>query len=387
MSTTWIASTRFEPRSWLLANGEVVDEPPLEQTATGRKMRVQGTTDSFYAKDLDDLLKASVERIATEKGTRVFLPLYGMKDADRILPREPSAQMHLTNPDNGKTTCWWKFKHPSMPYAVTISLTLSPGRYGHQTMTTRAYSPRPFGHFGDYEHGFRYDTVSLVSDLLNGVPDNKRTAWYEYLRDTPLDWAQDTVNRGEKTFPTARLAAAGVLEVVRKMESLGEIEWPNFAAESPEYMSLDLYDSNVNSQFISDLTDFLDAPPTVAKAAEVYQELLATLRTCGYVVDDMVSDFELALGSNTVKFRVTNTDEIDSDVDHYHNVVVNAMTGTMIVECGARTPHGDAAERWEEAKTIAALTGEEDALLAYARAYVDEKAAERTKQILKQRGA
>jgi hypothetical protein len=59
---------------------------------------------------------------------------------------------------------------------------------------------------------------------------------------------------------------------------------------------------------------------------------------------------------------------------------VHLPTGTFIVEC----THGDVdknvvAEKWEEALTMASLTGEEDTLLAYAREYAKKHNATRTK--------
>ena len=45
------------------------------------------------------------------------------------------------------------------------------------------------------------------------------------------------------------------------------------------------------------------------------------------------------------------------------------------------------AEKWEEAKTMASLTGEEDLLLGYAKAYAQNSIQGRTERILRERTA
>lgn len=390
MTTTWVPMTRFEPRSWLLANGEVIDEPPLEQTSTGRKVRVANTTDSFYAKDLEDLLHVAATQIATAKNTKVFLALHGAAQAERkVLGDLGPAKLHLTEATAGTTTAWWKFRHPSMPYAVTVIATLTEDRYKRQSLSIKAVQPRAVGHYSNSSEA-AYDILSTPHDALYGLPSRQTERWGEHLRDNPLAWTSKTIEMHDRQFPASRMAAESLLSIVREMEDLETIQWFDFRESDPAYMELDLYESNVNSQFISDLTDFLDGSPTVDKAADLYLQLIDTLKACGLVLerDDDKNDFMRALNTGTVRVTVSRLAEENNEIDHQHAVVVNLVTGTMLVECSARTVNNNQiAEQWEEAKTVAALTGEEDELLAYARAYREQDASRRTKRILKQRGA
>lgn len=391
MSTTWVPMTRFEPRSWLLANGEVVEEPPLEQTSTGRKIRVAGTSDSFYAKDLEDLLAIAAKQIAQEKGTTVFSALTNLEAQERNqLPSgvATAASLHLNGTARqGSTTAWWKFRHPDMPFSVTVVATMREDRYLHQTVNIYALHQTPFGYGGWTRNEAWFEAAPTAVYPTYGL-GNKQTKWQEFLRDNPLDWTASTLNTEERRYSGSRKAVEVFLKAVRTMEDLESIEWFDFRdLDVPAYMTLDLYDTNVSGQFVSELTDYIDGG-AVEKAKELYDQLLDSLRSCGVVLDSTDNDFERALNSGTLTFTARSLPDKDESVDHAHAIVVNIATGTMIVECANnRTSKDEIAEAWEEAQTLASLTGQEDELLAYAKEYAKHSAQRRTKQILKERGA
>jgi hypothetical protein len=390
VSTTWVPMTRFEPRSWLLANGEVIEEPPLEQTSSGRKIRVTGTTASFYAKDLEDLLGNAAKQVAQEKGTTVFAALTNAEANERAhLPAPGPALLHLNQQQRqGTTQAWWKFRHPDMPYSVTILATMREDRYFAQTVQIYAIYQTPFQHNGWVVNDARFENAVAMEYALYGVDANHRNKWLEFYRDNPVDWANATINIPERRYTVSRQAVEVFMGAVRTMEDLDSIEWFDFRdLANPAYMTLELYDSNVSSQFVSELTDYLDGA-AVDKAKALYDQLLESLRSCGVVLDSTENDFERALNSGTLTFTAKNLPDKDEAIDHAHSIVVNIATGTMVVECANSSVNkNEIAEAWEEAKTVAALTGQEDELLAYAREYASTSAKRRTKQILKERGA
>ena len=84
--------------------------------------------------------------------------------------------------------------------------------------------------------------------------------------------------------------------------------------------------------------------------------------------------------------RVFNLAETNHNVDNAHKLSVHLPTGTFVVECNHQAvDHNEVAEKWEEALTMASLTGREDALLAYATAYAKDHAKKRTQTIIKER--
>lgn len=379
--------TRFEPYEWLLSNGEIVNEPPLEQTSSGIKVRVAGTKESWYSKDLDALLLSAVKNIAAAKNASVFLALAGAKHEESKYLPDGAAKLHLTN-NTSETKCWWKFKHPSMPYPVTLVVTLAQDHYSKVHRLT-GYFVYPVSRDDNPTAFFNTAaTPSLVPGQMS-LSSNQGYKWTEWLRDNPpAGTAEATAKVGQ--YPVSRKAVEELLATVRHMEALGTIEWPDVRdRETPANMELELFDSNVNSQFVADLTDYLDGAPTAERAAELYKELLTTINSLGIVTNRGVdNDFLRALNSSTTfTADVEHLADEEFEIDHDHKIAIHIPSGTFIVECNHHEVSNDTiAEKWEEANTIAALTGEADELLAYARKYAETAQSKRTKRILSERG-
>lgn len=391
MATTWTPMTRFEPHEWLLANGEVVKEPPLEQTTTGLKVRVAGTKDSFYSKDLDDLLSKAAQTIAAEKGTTVFLPLmYAAAREAALVPTNQSTSLHLTAATHVTSTrCWWKFKHPSMPFTVTLTVDMDQARGSVANVLSTKVVCQRIDPQATEAHFYTYSSIDEYL-AYQGLSSDDLYAVREFIRDNPLEWADGTLDYENKTLPVARMAAQDLLAIVRKLEALDEIEWPDLRnPKNPGHFTLELFDSSVNSQFVSELTDYLEGAPGAEKAAAIYEDLLEALRSIGIVLNKGSNDLLSALNTGTTfSAQVTNLAEEGFKIDHSHALTVNIPTGTFIVDCNNRNVNlNEVAEQWEEAKTLASLTGQEDELLAYAREYAKQHSAKRAKRILKERGA
>lgn len=404
MATQWIPLTRFEPKSWLLANGEIVKEPAMEQTSTGRKVRVAGTTDSMYASELEECIGKAVQAVAKSKGTSVVIPLEDWRrqevNALGFDPTVTKAKMHLIHdPTNqrGTTTAWWRFKHPTLAFEVVLYSQMigSPAanQPGRQVIQTSIVIPG-INHYGSglgaswtktADAGFtNYLSMARYAD---GFDEYK---WREFVRDNPPSWATnwlDTI-----TSPTQRHAVTEYLKIVREFESYEAIQIPDLTNPSaaPAWLDLELYETNVNAELVADLTDYLDSAPTIEQVAELYDTMLQTLRGAGINVSGKSSnDFLAALLAGdkaSLNMDVLALAEGEFQIDHMHKLSVHLPTGTFIVECSHATGDKDTvAHEWEEARTMAALTGDEPELLAYARAYAKEKNDKRTKQILKER--
>lgn len=394
-ATTWGPLTRFEPRTWLLANGEVIAEPLLEQTSSGRKVRVAGTTDSVYSGELDELLNRAADTLAAQRGTHVWLNNAGSffdKNIDRAGVTKDRASLHLLN-EKDSTQCWWRFKDPESSHEVLVVVTL---RQNGLNYTTQSFVTIPYRGWEQTWNGVEPQYVTAVNpdELLNialsRVDDH--STWHEFCRDNPIDWPEF----GFQHHTTPRAAVKNLLEAVRNIEDRATIQVPRLSHpyQSPEYREMELYGSNVNADFMSELTEYLDGAPTVERALELYQELLQSMRAAGIQVGDKKgeNDFLAALlagDRKSLNIPVTHlAEEGIENRDGNHRLTVHLPTGTFIVECDHREVDRNAvAEKWEEAKTMASLTGEEDLLLGYAKAYAQNAIKGRTERILQERTA
>ena len=407
-STTWAPMTRMEPRSWLLGTGEIVTEPALEMTTSGRKVRVAGTTESVYEKDTEDLLWHGVQALAQQKQTHVHLEVTQPLNAIIAMaagyePASTQAKLHLVHGSgdaSAKTILWWRFKDSKTPFEVLLTAAMhTEGRRSNHagvqkiqvslTVPIRTYQPAMWEGKDTTATNVLNPSLSQLVEPISQLGYDHRVAWEEFIRDNPPAW--DASLLGSDSHIHVRAGVAAFLRIIRDLDGMSTIQVPDFGdPDNPSYKTLDLYDTNYNEGVASDLAEYLDGAPTVEKALELYKEFLETLRGCGIVFDATVeNDFQAALLSGdkaSLGVRVFNLAETNHNVDNDHKLSVHLPTGTFVVECTHREVRkDDVAEKWDEALTMASLTGREDALLAYATAYAKEHAKTRTKTIIKER--
>lgn len=404
MATTWSPRTTFERKTWLLTNGEVVHEPPLEETPSGQKVRVAGTELSVYARDVDSLIRKAVFNIAERKQTHVWMPLSNAaaQEIGRLgyNPTNEKAKLHfIQNPTdrNGKTHLWWKFKHPTLPIEATLTVRIaSVHQYGNNPIKPQhvsGYLVHPFTTLDDGTHDearfvIENDTYFTgIQDDLDGY--DERTKVREFVRDNPPSW--DTSILGGEQHSSERLGVAALLKRVRVADALGSIQILDLREpEDPTWMDLELFETNCNSQFIADLADYLDGAPSVEQAAQLYIQLLTTLRSIGLVMEGKSeNDFMAALLSgdkDSLSVSLGNATEQGHSVDQNHRLTLHLPTGAFVVECQLHAAdRNTVAEKWDEALMMAQFTGQEDELLAYAKEYARRESKKRTAKILKER--
>ena len=241
--TTWLPRTSFDRHTWLLANGEVVQEPPLEETASGRKVRIPGTNISAYSKDVDDLLGQAVQAIATQKQTNVWMSLHNHKSSEQAaLGFDPDAAkpvVHFLQPSDGSrygqrsTHLWWRFKHPTLPIEAVLTVEASDHGYGSdrpQTIQGRLVLPKQLtdgvvamsaAHVTEITSRWNASTNSINNyNTVNGIR--------EFVRDNPPAWDGEASKILDSTrFDSERLAVTALLSRVREADSLAEIQIPD----------------------------------------------------------------------------------------------------------------------------------------------------------------
>ena len=399
MTTTWVPLMRTAPRQWLLTNGETLTEPELEETTTGRKVRIAAMPHlNAYSRDLEELLQKAVKALAEQRGADTWMQLTTPKAVNEALgydPRTQRAKLHLLDPDRhtDATRLWWHFRHESLPIEAYITVTLTDvSRYpyyaskrnGQQQLTVRLTAPdtRP-----NSVANSPLRQVDAIEDL------SMDATWTQ--RQLITDWARasnaipDVLQ--EVALATERDGAGNLLQTIARLEELDHITLPDLRLIGEgliENLQLHLVGSNVTGEFLAELRDFVDGAPSISEAATHYRKMLQALRMAGMVFDEPLTENEflsaLVSGSQsalTMKLHALDLNSQDND----HTLTVHLTTGTIVVECSIRARENnkdEIAHAWEESLALASLTGQEDTLLAYARKFVNESEHKRATEII-----
>lgn len=393
MATTWLPKHRFkQPRSFVLANGDIIEEPQLEESSTGRRIRLAGDAKSVYPKDEDALIKRGLERAATRRRTQLWMPLdlneTALERTAGFTPADVRARFEPTIRQRVKAIAWWSFKHPTLPVKALLFVRwYQDNDYGegHQ-ITTGLVTPNQVAKGLSPLAVLSADPE--LAPIRRTLADNlAKERFQEFIKDDTLDLL------GMETGLIERKAVATLLKQVRAIEELEEIRVPDLrGAENLEFdwLTLKLDESNINGRFTQDLSEYLSDTATADRALEVYKELIGVFRTMGMVIDTNLRENQLVeamLHGDEKALTVKIAHAVGEDgKDVGHAVSVHLPTGTFVVSCGNRQEDKDKiAHAWEESRMLAELTGQEDVLLAYARQYVTTDHHRRTKKIVAQR--
>jgi hypothetical protein len=399
MATTWTVRPQTDDRRWLLTNGEIVKAPALEETPSGRKVRVVGTEIDGYARDIDSVIRGGLDAAAKSRGASVWMPIHDDTnwyfkralgvDLEADLPR---ASIHLLGRSQSvgeQTVFWWRFKHPEYPIQAIVSIIAkTTGRADVSglkfiTMATKiTYQVTKIGPgagtvASSIQPNF-YEFSGSLSYLHEG-------AWAEFLRDNPTSLSP--LLTGETATASEKQAVEWMLGKLRAVEELDEVEIPDGRdLDQPGYLTLELNDTNVTGEALDLLIQYLDGAPTIEQAAEHYRLMVEALRHAGVVLGDKTEgDFLSALVSGeglTVSITPYGPGQM-RDLDH--TVKVDMVTGTFTVVCSHDIDHHNTPDHWQKAVTIASLTGKEDELLAYARAEARQRTSVLADEIIEER--
>lgn len=398
MTTTWYDRINTMPRSWLLENGEIVTEPPMQKSEKGVRVRITAMPEmSAYTKDADALIQRAVRTIASQKRTAVWMGLHNTEGARNgvlgFVPDETKAELFLHNPAKRFTIAWWKFRHPTLPIEAVLHLKAYHVNHNNpsdgQLIVGTLSAPR------SNEHQMQASWVNVKTNMLTPLVPHEAGAEREFVRDNQAEWLGEGI-LGDHRLGSETAMVRKLLELVRAADGLESIEIPDQRQTTePGWLELELYETNVNSNFVSDLVDYLDGSSSVAEAARIYEELRNCMRGLGVYLSPLnENDFSKGLlGANDAYVTTTlglTSEDVDAENkdgrDHHHTLRMHLLSGTFVVDCDVKDTNKDeAVTRWEEAMTIASLTGEEDVLVAFARASVEDKRKKRARAILAQR--
>jgi hypothetical protein len=385
VATQWtVSTTQQSDKRWILTNGEVITAPLLEETPSGRKVRVMDAPEiNGYSRDIDEIIQKAVQHVAEEKGETVWFQvpspselmtggMYYIDKSDQTVP-----SLHIFSETGEAGQFWWEFSHESLPLSAYILMDTRNASYtrnGRHRVTVQIvypseYDNRPWASQTNNSAGLN-DQASHLGIAANTHYSNHPMKGYEFAGQ----------HHPESDHGLVKL----VLDTIRGIEALDVIEIPDTRDGNFGTLSLHLTNTNCGSAPIEPLVDYLDAGPAMEKAASHYAEMLTALRSSGMVIPAFnQNEFLSALTNNDATLVLTPLQQ-DGTFDHDHTVGVQLSTGTIVVSCNR---DDDISHAWEEAKLVAALTGEEDALTAFAKGHGAVDASRKAKHISASRKA
>lgn len=413
MATTWLdydgdnntAHMDLLHKKWITNTGREVSAPAFEQTATGLKVRVKGTTKSAFMKDFDTFVDEVMrEQLAPNNERPWFTPRTDIEAKHAQLHQldltelSGPAVLHLVS-EAKTTTAWWRFKHADLPISAMIAVHVAAGWTRNDDNTKPQI----------------VSTQLVIQDLDPGTPNIRAVHkfadnddLYPMLRSIAGNHAANLamtqpnpalfggLTFGKEVIRDQRAAVAELLKRVRHLNALPSIDVPDVSALDAVdhgYLTLEMVESNVTGQFLASLSGFLDGEPVVNEINDLYQQMRQKMRKLGIELSPKNRDtflkaliggsaeaIDAQLWQPTVEDTQRHERGYNADgrpVDPSHKVHFNLAGGALAVEClrPIEINEDEVGIEWQRAKTIAQLTGSEPELLAYARSYVAQQAA------------
>lgn len=371
MSTAGWKPYNYSDSQWLLADGSLVSAPAMEQSPAGRRVRIAGDKKSFHWGSVDTVVNKAIADIASARGTSVWCNVVD-------LTKNGDSELHFLKDQSWvPTSMWWSFKHPDYPIEAVIHLnvTLTHGsriQIGAVMEATRL-NPEWIlrGRFTKWT-GAAWINLTPTTGQMQRVQ--------ELMRDHPAPFLKGMhATFGDHQYDGARRAVKEFLDSIEKFENLLSVQIPNLEGFTPTWMDLPLHDTNVTGEFIAELRDFLDSASTITDVMRAYNEFRSTMIKLGFTLpetdeDDLLN--ALTMDSKSAYVVVGqpydahgNLDPDEPVRDHQHTIYLHLTTGTIMVACDKTDTRDMAAQSWEEACTVASLTGQTDDLLKFANDY------------------
>lgn len=394
-----------EGRTWLLGDGSILAEPPMERSGSNRRARIAGRQDTsvVWAERHVGMLQ-EVRRRAKRRGTYPWMAQLGNQPqmwAKGCSPDNSNTDLFavspldLRNKSEKPTRVYWTFRHPTLPIEAQVVVT------GETIHTTRhkvdaflsVPDTRPnrltAQHHKVEENNFQTYRDSII-DLIDGQAASK----FDRARDVLPDYLTE-VDLGSAFFTSERGAVKALLERIRWAESLETIKIPDLRTgkdDSELWVELELVETNMNGQLSADIQEYLTSGPTVDAALDAYTTFQNVLRSLGMVLPKVTENDMMRLliaGEDaTVTLGLMMPIDSDGELDHQHTLAVHLATGTFSVRCKVNPENTqEIGESWAEAQAIASITGKETELMAYARAFAQTNDERKTKRLVRARKA
>lgn len=358
-------------RKWLMTDGSVQEEPLIEQSPSGRRVRVAGTTRSYPAK-LHEALAAN--SLTTVSGHKVFALLDSHESWSRgeALPHYPFVEKDRFEQGTVEYTSLLRcVEHPELFLGRTLSASFHHG-WGH--------TPRGSIHLSYWgsklalhvEHAQGYDPVLSLEDMSDRL-NRFRLAG---RNDLPKEgWVTNT--------SSTRETMAVIYSTLRKWREEEEtlVEIPNLATSKGTWR-FETISTDVTPDLLDGIAAVIEGAEDIKEAARLYKELRKVLSRSGlFLAHKREGSFARLISGDAegMPVAIRNNDEGRSVPeygragldDKSHELWVDLLTGDVSIHCGLMdTTNANttriASEAWEEARTIASITGQEQDLMKLA---------------------
>lgn len=423
-ATSWSPAPWISKQEWLLADGSVVVSPDLEESVSGRRVRVAGRTDSVSKKKVGVLIYNTIKEIADQRGTTVWLRLipkneiaarHWSSSPDTLHPYDPwdrHSTLHVTddstNTHNAQTSAVWEFQAENCPgLKAYLWLILGTHGYSEHAYNVRAcltyQSTWPYDYTPDEDGDMPEPPVFAIQGDNQWIVSS-RNSWESQARSRYED-----INQGPaKHKPLGDIPMGmrnhqgnirqAVIDFVERAQAItntiDHIEIPSFADPGKvEMLTYKLTRSTWTRSLYRECVDFVQAEPAIEQVKAAVASLTKAVRRLGFVVETTpgADDFAKVLSGNLTELDITLRPDLAADKsgqvlqDSKHVIHVDAATGSMTVQC--LHENTDALQAWEVAKFKAEVTGETEALLAYAQAWNNPQEKARLARIVALRQA
>lgn len=407
MATVWSPAPYIGKQEWLLQDGSIVTSPDFEATSSGRRVRIVGTQTSVGSRQAQDLVAASIDQIATERGTKRWMRIF---DTDTEVAHRAStagvmadvfktkAVLHVnqdTQSAHGQTTLVWDFEAVGVPALAASVFIIFDQRSSRNTVFTkvcwRATNPVQNN---EYPAHYLWDGSNLSLDTIYRYSDEQRVAEAAVVAAGGMLPGHEVEAKGFNN--QFRQAIVHFAERAKAMDNVEEIELLDMTdPANPTMRKFKRRASNYSASLHNEILALVQTGPLVEQIKRSYTDLVNAMKQLGVVVHKQPGDNEFARAANgdfaALTTQIGAVDDMDANhqngIDHAHTVNIDFTTGSVIVNCSHTTSGGldEVAEAWNIAKFKAEVVGEKDILLAYAEAYKTPKEQARIKKIIEQR--
>jgi hypothetical protein len=388
---------------WLLANGSIVQEPKMEQSPAGRRVRIWGHEETVRRDDRDTILYRWIASVARKRETAPVYKLVGdpsssdPEELKQILDRQvgvvdPVEHFQPYSRNGDTAVARWLFKHPVLPVYGKVELGMRVKRgtpYVESTITFAPMCERDAQGFSSWRHTNSTSWDGAIADHM--VPDH-------LVGDCNRILAANDLPMGTESYPNGEAAMAEALRRYRIFDALTELWVPDLsrskrpqAGEHTGVASerrLVFHSACQPESYLGEMVEFIDSLEPASRLVELWGEIAALLQQRGVQFPNTNLHETLAiLHSNPrrpvgLKPYVHQDGDIEEDRDH--KVTIDLYDGIVHVACTKRTTKTDEdILAYEIAKERAAITGETNLMEAFLSTITDYRRTEDVDRVVR----
>lgn len=376
--------------------------PDLEVTTSGRRVRIAGTTLSTGSKQVETLIQNAIDEVAKDRGTQRWMRVFPDDEINEVMANRVGqtkeslfnvAKVHYNDPANANTyhtntLLVWHLKSKDAPITGFLTLNLMQRNSRMDiipSLVWRSTNPKD-GHSIGAVNSWHNNYLNIGEGM---------SRWSEEFKKTE-DLFREHIGIDISTYQYSNQMRAAINKFLGMAKDINNREhltvFQMDQDDKPSTFDMEIVATNFTASVQRELLDYVQTGPLLDRIKTSYEDLVTSLNALGITYQSRPGDNEFgrAISGDLSALRLTlgaieDTEQETSGIDHGHNVVLDFATGSLIVNCSHKNDQSEISEAWEIARFKASLTGEEDILLEYAKAYRNPKEQARLMRIIKQR--